>query len=242
MSDSDTSQPEQPRTRIGCFLLLIPAMITASVLIGYVVMWTIGLQGREVDGDRYTMTYTSCPAALDLIKARVARMGLGDPQYTTTESGFSLEARLPSEADVAAEIPKTLGRTGALEIHEVGVPEGTPPVIRADQVDDASVHLGMNGIVTLVRLNDEGAEALRKHMVGHSDGRIRYVLDGETIFERSNLPAEPRGSLELEPPKDMDEVKQLRVAAERDVIIAEGPLPCTTTLVSATPVGKTDAP
>jgi len=235
MSQAEADPVEQPRTRIGCLLLIIPALITVGVLLGYIVMWTVGLRGREVDGLTYDMIFQSCPEALPLVQARVARMGLGNPQYNENPEGFVITARLPSEPDVAKTIPKTLARTGALEIRAVGAAADAPPIVPAEQVDDTSVHLGMSGIATLVRLDAEGSETLRKHMIANPDGRIQYLLDGEEVANRSNLPAEPRGNLELTPPLS-DEVTQLRVAAEWDVIIAEGPLPCPIVLLSATPV------
>jgi hypothetical protein len=226
----DDRDPYEPRPTYGCLLLIVPIVLTVGGVIAYFGMFVLGILGRDATGERVEIQFATCPEARTLIADRVALMGLGDPEYRDSEGGFTLVATLPADPVDAAAIPNTLIETGRLEIRDPKAPADAPPVIAGERVDASTVHLSVDGVVTLVKLDDQGANALRDHMISHPEGEIAFVLDGETVYTRSNLPAEARGNLEILTP-GATEHEQMRIAAARSVILDAGPLPCPASLV-----------
>lgn len=227
-TEPEADDPLQPRPSWGCLLLVIPVLVLVGGVVGYIGMFILGVRGREATGERVEMAFSTCAEARPHIADRVALMGLGDPTWTDGEGGFTLTATLPADPIDAAGIPTTLAAPGRLEIYAVEGATDASPVVAGERVEASTVHLGMEGVVTLVRLDSPGSEALRAHMVARPEGHLRFLLDGETIFERSNLPAEARGSLEI-PTQGPSEQAQMRVAAARSIILDAGPLPCPAT-------------
>ncbi len=227
----------EPRGTYGCVLLIIPIVMTVFGVSAYLGLFTLGMIGRSATGERVRIEFASCPEAKALVSDRTALMGLGDPMFADTAEGFSLTATLPADPLDAAAIPGTLAAPGRLEIRDPKSPPEAPPVIAGERVDASTVHLGMDGVVTLVRLDDAGSTTLREYMIAHPEGEIAFVIDGVTAYTRSNLPAEARGSLEITT-KGGDEHDQLRVAAARSIILDAGPLPCPVTVKATTPVAR----
>lgn len=232
---SDDSDDEVPNTtrdlkaRPGCFLLLIPVGLVMAIVVGYILMFASGIRGRPADGDRVEVAFTGCPAARPLIEERVALMGLGDPTFTDVPDGFVMAARMPADRRVAAGIPATLVRSGRFEVRVSGEGADSKPLTTGEQVSGATVHFasmgGKSAGVTLIQLDGEASEILRKHMVGNPDGRVTWWLDGQPIGEKSNIPPEARGRLEIDAP-GADGVAQLEEAAARSILLEAGPLPC----------------
>ena len=211
--------------------MIIPLSLLVLVLVAYVALYVAGVSGRPATGPRVAMRYETCPDAKASLEARAAAMGLGDVRVESTESGVVVRAQLPDDASVAAAIPETLAKTGALDILDAA----GSAVVAAGHVEETSIHMGTKGAQTLVQLDPEATESLRRHMQDHGDGRIAVCLDGVRLFERKNLPVEPRGRLELNAP-GTTEAAQVRVAAEWSVIIGSGPLPCPARLVETVPL------
>lgn len=225
-NDDDALQPNP-----GCWLLVLPVLAGIGVVIAYGYLFYTGAQGRPADGDRVVMAFEGCPEALPVVQARVERMGLGDPSAASVEGGFTVTARLPAESRVAGHIPETLAKQGHFSV--VDPASGT--VIVEGHVEDTELHLGLMGTpTTIVQLDEQGATTLREWMETHHEGKVGYVIDGTTVKERTNLPAEPRGRLELEPYGDLEQ-DRMESAAERSLILSN-PLPCEVTLRSAEPV------
>lgn len=206
----------------GCWLLLVPIFFTLSIVVAYVGMAVLGWFGHPASGDVVAITFTTaCDEAEALVRARVDGMGLGDPTYADVPGGFEVTARLPADDKVAAAIPATLARPGRVEI----VADSGEVLVRPEQIDTAQLRLGTRGPVVGVQLDRDATRALRSHMEAHPDGRIRVLLDGEAVDDRKNVPAEPRGNVEVIPP-GKDETEMLGLAAEWALVIEHGPMPC----------------
>lgn len=223
LEDDEEIGTGQPRR--GCLLFAIPVSLGVLLILGYVAVFVAGVIGRPPTGARTELRFGGCAEAEVIVRKRVERMGLGDPKPIAVEDGFGYEVTMPADPVIAAAIPATLARTGAFRI--VAQPGGE--VVVDGHVEGASVHVGAGDPVTLVRLDGEGAKALRDHQEAHPLDKIAYQIDGETIGTRSNLPAEARGQLELEITTTEDLGEAVRLAAERDVVLGEGALPCPVT-------------
>ena len=234
---ADEDDRLEPRPTYGCVLLIVPIVLTVFGVLAYLGMFTLGVIGRTATGERVRIEFASCPEAKALVTDRTALMGLGDPVFADTADGFSLTATLPEDPVDAASIPGTLAAEGRLEVRDPKAPAGGPPIVPGEQVDASTVHLGLDGVITLVKLDAVGTDVLRDHMIAHPEGEIAYVIDGVTAFSRSNLPAEARGNLEIVT-AGPSEHEQLRLAAARSIILDAGPLPCPVTVKSTTPVAR----
>lgn len=214
--------------RRGCVLFVIPVLLGIGLVGGYLALFAAGVYGRPAAGARQTLTFEGCAEAEVLVRARIDRMGLGDPRPVAVTNGFGFEVTLPDDPKVAATIPATLARPGTFQAVEH--PDGA--VIVDGHIDATSVHVGAGDPVTLVRLDDVGARTLRDHMQAHPEGKVDWKIDGAVIGTRGNLPAEARGQLELEVITTESLAEAVAIAAERDVILGAGPLPCPVRLTS----------
>ncbi len=224
-------QIEEMRPRKGAILLVIPIVSVVLVAVLYVGMFTLGIRGRAADGERVTMEWEGCPEAAPILRARVERMGLGDPQLEVDGRRIRLTATLPAEPDVAAQIPHTLARRGILRAYEASTP-ATTLFTNADIVD-----VGIRQDLTLMpwtvlTLTEEARLRLQEVVLANREGRVHYTLDGEPIGSVSNLKGAP---VEVElTPEGTDDRDRMHKAAARTVILASGPLPCALVPASGT--------
>jgi hypothetical protein len=223
--EDTTAAETEPRTRPGCVLLVVPILFVGAIVLAYTYVFALGVRGRPADGERVTMTFTGCAEARPLVVERVAAMGLGDPAWADAPGGWTLTATLPADPDVAAAIPATLTAAGRFEVRADGDGADAAPIVAAEQVESASVGFGPIGSVTSIQLDEAGATALREHMMAHPEGRIALWFDGGRVQDEANLPAEPRGALNLRPPREGARA-ELEVAVERALLLNHGPLPC----------------
>jgi hypothetical protein len=222
---SDPVPDEQLTPRAGCWLFLLPILLGVAMIAAYIVVFVYGIIGHPADGPRVTMTYVGCSEAQDLVRKRVDAMGLGDPVLAPTPDGFTVTATLPSDAAIANGIPATLARTGSFAA--LDAEQGT--VIVDGPIASSVMQYGTDAPETVVQLDAEESTTLRKYMEEHPHGRMSYRVDGEEAFTRGNTPAEAKGTIEL-PVYGVTVEQAMKIAAERDIVLANGPLPCAITL------------
>lgn len=225
-----SSPVEIPKPRAGCWLFIIPVLLIVFMVIGYIVLFAAGVMGTTAHGERVTLRYQACAEAVPLLRERVDLMGLGDPVYEADAPGmFGVTVTLPGEPDVDAGVKTLLATPGRFEIRSME--DSNRIVVAGERVSGATMNIPWTGgSVTLIRLDDEGSTALRDYMQQHPDGRIAMSIDGKVLYERSNLPAEARGNLEIEATEG-SELEKIRVAVERSILLEAGPLPCEVTAV-----------
>ncbi len=221
--DRETEQVEAMKPRKGAIILVIPILMVVVVFVGYGVMFGLGISGRAADGKRVTLAWEGCPEALDVVQHRVEGMGLGNPVYSKTDAGFTVEVTLPADPDVAAEIPRTLATPGFLRAHPTTDPNRT--LFTSDQVEKGAIRQDLTlSPWTVITLSDEGVEALKAYIDEDREGRVTYLLDGLPIGSVSNLKG-PTPEVELSP-EGKDDRDRMHKAAARAIIVDSGPLPC----------------
>jgi hypothetical protein len=218
---------KQLAPRAGCWLFALPVLMGVAILLAYGYLYYAGLQGRPAQGDRPTLTFTGCDEARDVVARRVETMGLGDPVWNDTPEGFTLTATMPADPRVAKTIPDTLAAGGVFEVKD----DQTGAIVVQNHVDGTSVSLGFLSSypTTLIQLDEEGTKLLRDHMTGHPDGSVTFLVDGEVMAQRRNIPAEPRGRVEVEA-RDGTPQDQMEDAARWSVQVGNGVLPCPLTV------------
>jgi hypothetical protein len=223
MDPTTREQVELMKPRKGAFILLIPIFMVIAVFTAYAFMFGLGVRGRAADGPRKSFLWAACPEAQEVMAHRVAAMGLGDPEFEKTPEGFRLTTTLPSDPDVAAEIPRTLATPGVLRAHPVNAPART--LLTNDDVVNASIRQDLTlSPWTVLTLDAGGVEKLGAFVSEERDGRVVYTLDGLPIGSVSNLKgATPEVELN---PEGKDDRDRLHKAAARAIILDSGPMPC----------------
>lgn len=231
MSTDDELPTRRPL--LGVFFLSAPIVGITLVFFGYLAVIWNGMEGKAAAGEVRRITFATCPEAEPILRARVDDMGLGEPRWETVDGGLAVVARMPEDARVAAAIPGTLATTGAFEVRD---DDGGVILSNTDLVS-ATPFIGLRPDPrTLLELTEPAGKRLRKHMEAHPAGSVHYVLDGEVIQHRKNLPAETTGHVELEV-FEASELQRLEVVAHRAIVLDDGPLPCPTSVVSSEPAG-----
>ena len=203
-------------------MLLLPVGASLFIIGSYFVMIVIGAMGSTPTGDRVRMSFATCPEAMPLIEARVAAMGLGDPDTQQGADQLTITATFPENPDVAASIPDTLSAPGRFEIR----PEGSTDVI-VDNSHIVEVTLTLERLgdpLTIIRLGQDGARRLREHMEAEREGAIVVWIDDDLVVTRMNQPAVLEGLIDLRPHQATREA-DIATAAERRVRLGY-PLPC----------------
>lgn len=223
MDPAVEEQVEMMKPRKGAFILLIPVAMVIFTVVAYTVALAAGLYGRPAEGDRVDLSWEGCPEAKDVIDHRVKGMGLGDPQWSEWDGGFTLTVTLPDDPEVAAEIPRTLATPGNLRVHPVDDPNRN--ILLNEHVASSAIRQDLTlSPWTVLTLTPEGLEALGDFVMEDREARLVYLLDGAPIGSVSNLKGKT-AEVELTP-EGTDDRDRMHKAAARAMILDSGPLPC----------------
>jgi len=221
MSDIRPDDPRLPKPNWGCLLFLIPIVGIAATFAAYGVLFYSGYTGGSADGERVSLTYEGCAEAVPVLLDRATRMGLGDPEAVTAPGRITLSLTLPSDPEIAARIPGSLGRTAKLTA--LG---GETALLGPADLAGASPRLNLlMSPFTVLELTDAAAERVREHKAAHPDGEIVYLVDDEPIGRETNKKALAGNEIEI-PADAENEQERVRQAAEQAVLLGSGPLPC----------------
>lgn len=224
----------QQRGIAGIMLLVVPILSIAAIGSGYVLLVFFGVQGRAAEGPLVRYQIHTCDAAQPLIVRRVEAMGLPDVQVGAIDGGFSLTARLPSEARVQEAIPATLTAPGHFEV--VPATGGDALAGNADLAEAEMTLAFLDAPYVRLKLHDDAAKRLEDYMKSDMEGGIALYLDGERVITRKNMPAETRGRLDLDLVGGTD-LARMDFAAAAAIQLQHGPLPCEAQVVDAQEVG-----
>ena len=209
-----------------------PILVTAALFAGYGVLFSYGLDGREVFSTPQTVTFAGCAEAMPIVQARIDHMGLPGATLATTEGGFSFHSQIPEA--LAYPVQETLAAPGVLTVLD---DQDQILVTNAD-IDNATVFLGLRAAPrTLIQLTGDAGTRLAEAMMSHTDGSTRVMVDGEKHRHLRNLPAITNGQLELELTESTHR-EIIEYAAHWGVVLANGPLPCPVSVTSTSPPGN----
>jgi len=221
----------QRRGMLGVLLLVVPILSIVVVGGAYLYLAWLGWQGRDAVGDPVRIAFEGCDEAQAGVQARVAFMGLPNPSFEDTPSGFTLTTRLPPDPEAAAAIPATLATTGTLVVRPVG--GGEAVITNADLVE-ATVELPfLDAPHAVLVLAPDAAAGLRNHMESHPQDGVEVVLDGEVVYRRKNSPSEARGRLAVDK-EGASDLERMQFAARTAAVLQGAPLPCAVTVQGVT--------
>ncbi|MCA9491284.1 MAG: hypothetical protein KC621_15240 [Myxococcales bacterium] len=226
MSDVD---PDDPRLKTrpiwGLAILVLPIVGVVVVTLAYVVMVSLGLQGRAADGAPMEIELTACDEARAVVSDRLDEMGF-TAKLEPSPGGLLARFEGPTDPEVRASLPTTLATPGLLELRG-----GDRVLATQEDVVDATVRLDamMTGS-TLIHLSPGAADRVRAYVRETPSGQLDFFVDGERVGGQRN-DAVTVGEVEIAPPID-DDPQRLRAVAHWAVVI-DHPLPCRVTVVSS---------
>ena len=231
MQDPPRPQPpskeqiEALKPRGGFVLLGAPIVAIGFVFVAYGWLLFNGWVGRSASGPEATYLVSGCPEAAEVMRARVAEMGLPEPVVAATEGGFVFTVALPSAATDPEAFGETLSAPGRFAMHGGGEVLATEA-----QIASAGVRMDLTMTpATLVVLDDEGTSRVYDWMNRQPDERTRIELDGVEVWSFGNRKTTTNGEFEIPPSADDDRLR-MELAASRGIILNDGPLPCPVTL------------
>lgn len=224
----EAQQKAARRGLLGLAMLTVPIVGIVVVGISYVVLYSMGAQGRMAEGPQVRIDFEACEQARPILKARVDWMGLPDPVWADTEGAWSVTTRLPAQRPdappVEEAVPATLAAPGVLEVRE-----GNDGAVLVDRSGVASATVEMTFLDmprAVVELDEAHAITLRDHMMAHFGDHVSYWLDGQRVMRRDNLPAIEDGRLEIILEGEVSDLTRLDFVAATALVVQHGPLPC----------------
>lgn len=195
--DLDPADPRLPsRPLVGLTILTLPVIGMIVVGVGYGIMFSRGLAGRPPSGPPTTLHFSGCPAARDIIAARLRDMGLDATSAQLDPDRFSFTTSMPDDPTVAATVPETLTAQGALRITGEG-----ETLAENKDITDASVRMDLlMDPSLLLNLDTDAAKRIQQHVRAHPRGRLLLWLDGEHVASQGNDRPVSVGELEFLPP------------------------------------------
>jgi hypothetical protein len=233
MTDAPETPQLIPTPRPGCILLALPILLTIVVGTGYATLFGLGSIGGSARGERITMNVTTCSEAQALIAHRVTAMGLGDPQWEKKGSQWALTVTLPGrDPKVDRQIPSVLQRQGTFNVYAGDHADPSAVLLDRSHVTSTTFTLReMANPLIEVLLNKEGRKTLVDYMTKHPTKTLSVWLDNERILQRSNTPLIEGHVVELRS-HDEDGKVNLQRAADWDIVLTHGPLPCATAITA----------
>ena len=174
------------RSRGGCLFLGLPLILIPVVIGGYAFVFGMGMRGRAPMGPVMAMQYQGCESASDAVLARVTDMGLGEPEATLTEAGFTIQARMPADRRVAARIPTELVEVGSFELRAEG-PDGER-LAGPEHIESVFPRLtGDGSAITVVSLQAELGGSIQRRQMDDPEGELVVLVDGVEIVRLLSL-------------------------------------------------------
>jgi preprotein translocase subunit SecD len=211
-----------------------PIIVASLLMLATGTLAVLAWIGGTADGERLRidLTGTCSEASVPLFRARVAEMGLGNPEVTTTDTGVRIKATMPGTADdEATHVPSLLARRGLL----VAGPASAPVFTRAD-LDAADIRLDESGLpYTWIELNLRAIEALEALAEASPEGELAIRADQIDAPARPNSKPIVADGIRLLPGGGITR-DLMRSAADHAIVLNHGPLPCEWRVGSVTSV------
>lgn len=217
-------QPLLDQSRPGWALVILaaPVALFIAVVVLYVGMVSLGLQGRAAEGAPIEVVVETCPEALPVLEARLADVGL--PFEAREEGGgrYRVLTTGTGRADVDEALPSALLAPGRFALTYEG-----RELIDNDGVDEATYRLdGMMDMWLLLDLDDEATDTVTEAVRSSKPGdRLDFLVDGVMVAMQPTHRSVQRGEVEGIPVDEMDQKTRMRRIAEWSMQI-DHPLPC----------------
>ncbi len=217
-------QPLLDQSRPGWALVILAAPIALFVVVVvlYVGMVSLGLQGRAAEGAPIELVVETCPEALPVLEARLADVGLPFEAHEEGSGRYRVLTTGTGRVDVDEALPAALLAPGRFALTFEG-----RELIDNDGVDEATYRLdGMMDMWLLLDLDDAATDAVTEAVRSSKPGdRLDFLVDGAMVAMQPTHRSVQRGEVEGIPVDEMDQKTRMRRIAEWSMQI-DHPLPC----------------
>lgn len=214
--------PLQPRSKAASMFMAAPIVFASILMLAIAVLAFLAWKGGSATGERVKMTFSSsCMAeAKPIIMARVEELGLGQPFAEIRNDVLELTATLPGLESDQLEIPKILSQQGLLRVMD-----GDNQLATQEDIKSVSLDLDESGMPIVKVIFDP---TVHQQLAQHIDAAPREMLlihiDEEDQVERPNS-AKLGDELRLVA-QTGDTRAQMKVSADRTIVLNHGPIPC----------------
>ncbi len=217
----------QPDVKPSFLAFALPAAMGVLLTLAVGGLAIAGWIGREPEGERLTVTFTSdCAAQWEsVVAARVSDIGLGDPELHTEGEHLVLTATFPGLDDDREAIPALLIQPGTLAVYAAGEDGGPTGEVLATERDITSVALQLDlRVRALVEVTLEQEARDRVHEASRA-GPVVYLIDGEVVETWDDRRGLKGMNIDLQPERETL-AQEIRAATDWSIILRSGPGPC----------------
>jgi hypothetical protein len=215
-----------PEVHVSKWAFLAPLILGSILAVSALSLFVLGWVGGRASGERAVLRVQSeCPKEwAELIEARGASVGLGDPELRIEGDTVLYTSTLPGHEDDQRAMPALLTQEGRLEVFEANSHgTGTQGEALANNEDIVEVFMSLDArghpYVDVVFQPHAGAR-----MQGEPKAML-YFLDGQQVsswpglmpFEGSTIRLQPRGASKKE---------TMRLAVDWNIVLRDGMAPC----------------
>jgi hypothetical protein len=233
VADAPPNPPEE-RIRVS-FLVLIPIGFFAVLGLSFVLLVQNVGTLDSANGLQVSVTYNAkCQASEvnTILLARAAAMGLPAEVQSLESNHIQHRLTLPEQEPDADRIPRVLARTGTLRIADAT----GQLLLDNTALNSTGVEINLGGMpTTMLRFNAHGIKAISDTIRGGATP-ITVNIDDVPVSTFTDLPDLDEGYLEIDSGEGITRERMIR-AADRSIILGDGPLPCPVNVVDVVPLG-----
>ncbi len=228
------NNPTNERIRVSA-LVLIPIAFFAMLAVAFVMLvFNVGNVG-QAQGARVSVTWSfDCPSSqvTPVLNARGQAMGLSLVHDTSKASSLITQMTLPESETDHHRIPQALARPGVLTIRD-----SNGETLAANvNLSSTGVEIDLAGMpTTMLRFDAVAIPALSTALKAGAKP-LEVLIDGTTVATFLDLPDLDEGYLEIPSGQGATRERML-IAADRSIVLGDGPLPCKVDVAGVVPVG-----
>lgn len=226
----------RPRTTPMRRFMAAPLLFATALMLATAALVVLVWIGGTPEGARVSIPLrgTCAAEARELVAARAAEIGLGDPQLEVRDGALVVTATLPGLEDDEAKIPALLAARGWLEIAQ-----GDTVLVDRTAVIEASLRLDEGGTAyTWLDLMPDTVPTLEAALEADPEGDLTIRLDSEIAAIRPNSRGIKDGGIRVSSPGELTPRERMRIAADTVIRLNHGPLPCALSPGPLTPVAS----
>ena len=226
MADTPPAEPG-PRVR-NSWMALVPIVFFVVLALAFVLLVRSVGTVEVASGPAVVATWKSSCSHADIdriLQARARAMGLPVELIDLETRMVHLGLTLPAAESDIRRIPEVLARTGRVVVSDAS------SATLADNTNLAStgVEIDLAGMPTTMLRFDAPALRAMSESLRSGLAPLQVTIDGELVASYADLPDLDEGYIEL-PSGDGPTRGRMLVAADRSIVLGNGPLPCALSL------------
>ncbi|MFT4976747.1 MAG: hypothetical protein ACI8S6_002652 [Myxococcota bacterium] len=217
--------PPAPRPKKAQLFMAMPLVFGSLLMVAVLLLAVLIWMGSPVRGERLSIRLEGAcaDAARSHVEARIATMGLGDPEVVVEAGALVVSVTMPGQDPEreATVLPGVLGQAGMLEVRD-----GAEVMLERGAISGAGLQLDENGAaMAVLELKEAAAGVLAERVKGNPQGSLSILLDGVVVAERPNTMLIDGTELRI---IGSEQTPRARMAAAVDqvIVLEHGPLPC----------------